>query len=706
MRTVFLASLRWWVAAALVIGLSRPTHVLAQGRPMIEHIEPTSGPPGTRVSIIGRGFRPTVRVLFAEHPLPLVERLPERVTVEVPAGAQSGRFVIAHGTDEVESDVFRVTAREPPPRVTAVEPASGAPGSEIVLRGENFAARPTDNQVRIGTLPMVVRSGDPTSLRVIIPEGATTGPITVRTPGGESASPPVTIAARVGIRDFTPIGAAPGGHVTLRGSGFGTNVAAIRVTVGGHPARVIRAVANEIEIEIARDAQGGGPIVVDVQGAGRFETGSSLTVAPAPIIRAVEPPQASPGARVQLRGERFGTNAAAVRVTLGDVVARVISVGPGEIVTEVPARAGSGRWNVTVAGIGPVQSPTDYTVLTVVSIASVAPPAADVGDRVTITGTGFALDPTHNHVLLGGTESRIISVTGTEIVVEVPQARSGLWMVRVDGNGEARTRSPFMVTLRPRITAIEPDRGVIGDRVTLRGLNFPAERPLVQVRLGDVECVVDSTSREAIVVRVPRGLQPGPARFSVVGRLQGTGHAPMEYFVLVPTRITGIEPPAAPVGATVVVRGEGFEADVRQLRFRLGATVIRPRTVATASIEFVVPRGAVTGDIAVEAPMRQTATSRFIVQIPPVVRSFSPAQGAPGSRVTIRGRNFGTEAAAVSVTLGGTACTVATAESTSVVVELPADATTGRFAVTVRDQGTANAPRDFRITTSRPTQHP
>jgi hypothetical protein len=330
-----------------------------------------------------------------------------------------------------------------------------------------------------------------------------------------------------------------------------------------------------------------------------------------------------------------------------------------------------------------------------------------VGDRVTITGTGFAPNAVQNGVRLGSLQARVVSAAPHELVVEVPaQARSGLWYVAVAGNAEAHSREPFMVTLRPRITALEPDRGVAGARITLRGVNFPPDRPLVQVRLGDLECAVVSSSPEAIVVEVPRGVQPGPARFSVIVRLQGTGRAEMEFFVLVPTRIAAIEPPAAPVGARVTVRGEGFETDVRQLQIRLGRLAIRPAAASTTSLEFVVPPGAQSGPLAVDAPMRQTATANFSVLNPPVVQTFAPPQGAPGARVTLRGRNFGSDPSAVSVTLGGTTMAVSQVTPTTIVAEVPAGAQTGRIVVRVNGQGEATTPRDYRITTSRPAAAP
>ncbi len=690
------------VVCFLTLGVTGRAH--AQGRPMIEHIEPTSGPPGTRVTIVGRGFRSNLRVLFNDHELPTVERLPERVVVVVPPNPHSGRFVVAHGQDEVESDVFRVTEAPPAPQVTAIDPPQAGPGMEVVIRGTNFAARTSDNEVRIGALSMVVRAADPNALRVIVPDGAQTGPMTVHTPGGDVQTPPLTVSARVLVRDFAPTAAAPGGNVVIRGSGFSTTPANNHITLGGRPVRVVRSTANEVEFQVPNDAQAGGSIIVEVPGAGRFETGAALRVAPAPLVREMVPPQGAPGSRVTLRGERFGADQAAVQVTLGTTAVRIVSVAPTEIVVLLPPGASTGRFNVTVAGIGPVQSTADFAVLEAVSLTGFAPRAGDAGDHVTLTGTGFSPTADQNTVRLGsGFTARVISSSPRELVVEVPEgARSGQWSVSVAGNGDARGREPFMVTQRPRILALEPDNGVVATRVTLRGQNFPSDRALVQVRLQEIECNVESTSREAIVVAVPSGVQPGPARFTVIARLQGTGHAPMDFHVLVPTRISGLDPAAAPVGAHVTIRGEGFETNTHSLVVRLNSTALRPVSVSTTSIEVIVPRGALSGPITVTARQRQTATSNFTVQVPPVVQAVAPGQGAVGARVTVRGRNFGTDATAVAVTVGGTAATIASVTPTAVTFAVPEGAQTGRVVVRVTGQGEAQSARDFRVTGGAP----
>lgn len=686
-------------ALIFALALAAPAAASAQARPMIEHIEPTAGPPGTRVRIVGRGFQRSYRVLFNEQPVTPVEVLPERITVVVPEGAQSGRWVLSNGSDEVETrDVFRVTAAEPAPVVQAVEPATTAPGGEVVIRGQNFSARPLDNAVRIGNLPMVVRSGDTTSLRVIVPDGARTGPVFVRTGGGEARSAgELTLTDRLVVREFTPAAVAPGGRVTLRGTGFSPVIANNRVTVNNRPVRVLRASATEVEVEVPVDAQGG-TVAVTVPGAGRYETAQRLFVGAAPVIREMVPAQAAPGARVTLRGAQFGSDPAQVQVTVGGRAAAVVSAAPQELVVTVPEGASTGRVAVTVHGVGPVESAADFTVLVPVTVTRFEPRSGDVGDAITLTGTGFATAPNDNAVSLGAQPAPVTSATPTSLVVQVPPgARSGQWSVNVAGNGQARSREPFMVTLRPHVTAVEPAAGVPGARVILRGQNFPTDRALVSVRLNGQEVAAERYERELIELVVPRNAQTG--RFEVIARLQGTGRAPTDFTVLQPVTLREVSPPAGPLGATVTLRGEGFEPDPARVRVRLGTTLVRPTRTSTTEIVFTVPRPSRGGVITVEAEGRQTVTSApFAITVPPVLTAVTPAQGAPGARITLRGRNFGSVVGDVGVTIQGVACPVAAVTPTTVTCEVAADTATGPVVVRVANAGEATWRGPFRVT--------
>ena len=461
--------------------------------------------------------------------------------------------------------------------------------------------------------------------------------------------------------------------------------------------RVVRATATELEVEIPVDATTG-TLAVEVSSAGRYEMAQRLFVGPAPMVRAMEPASGPPGARVTLRGNHFGTEASRVTVAFGATNATVVSAAPTELVVTIPEGATSGRVAVTAGGVGPVLSTTEFRVMSPVNLARVDPRAGDIGERVTLTGTGFSLTPGENAVQLGAIAARVVSATPTELVVEVPEgARSGAWTVAVTGSGNARTREPFMVTLRPHITALEPERGIPGVRVTLRGTNFPADRSLASVRLNGAEVPMESYARDAIVVTIPRDAQTG--RFQVIGRLQGTGTAPQEFFVLQPVQLQSVDPPAGPIGSTVTLHGTGFEPDPARLTLRLGPQVLRPTRNSTTEIVFTVPRAARGGTVAVEADGRQPVSSPlpFVITVPPVVTAVAPAAAAPGARIIIRGRNFGSDIATVGVTLGALTCPTAAVTPTSIECQIPDGAQTGPLTVRVANAGEARARAPYRV---------
>jgi hypothetical protein len=80
--------------------------------------------------------------------------------------------------------------------------------------------------------------------------------------------------------------------------------------------------------------------------------------------------------------------------------------------------------------------------------------------------------------------------------------------------------------------------------------------------------------------------------------------------------------------------------------------------------------------------------------IPPVIESISPAAGVPGMSVTIKGSNFSSVASENLVTFNGTAASVKSASSSELVVEVPAEGTTGE--VGVISKGSAVKGQSFR----------
>ncbi|GAB3756384.1 IPT/TIG domain-containing protein [Spirosoma pomorum] len=78
---------------------------------------------------------------------------------------------------------------EPTPSITAItsiDPATAPVNSTIAVNGTNFSSDPGSNTITIGGVPATIVSATDTRLVVVVPAGATNGPISV-TAGGQTA---------------------------------------------------------------------------------------------------------------------------------------------------------------------------------------------------------------------------------------------------------------------------------------------------------------------------------------------------------------------------------------------------------------------------------------------------------------------------------------------------------------------------------------
>ncbi len=94
-----------------------------------------------------------------------------------------------------------------------------------------------------------------------------------------------------------------------------------------------------------------------------------------------------------------------------------------------------------------------------------------------------------------------------------------------------------------------------------------------------------------------------------------------------------------------------------------------------------VPTGASTGNVVVTVSGEASNGENFIVS--PVISNLSPISGAAGESITITGTNFGAGQGTSTVTFNTTAASVTSWSATSIVVKVPAAATTGNVVVTV-----------------------
>ena len=101
---------------------------------------------------------------------------------------------------ETYTDTVTIGATTPPveevvtltaiaaPTITGFSPSSAVPGVVVTIEGTNFMGVHTENTVSFNGVEGTVVSAGPTEIRATVPEGVTTGAISVTTPGGTTSS--------------------------------------------------------------------------------------------------------------------------------------------------------------------------------------------------------------------------------------------------------------------------------------------------------------------------------------------------------------------------------------------------------------------------------------------------------------------------------------------------------------------------------------
>lgn len=492
-------------------------------RPVIERIEPTSGPVGTTVTIVGRNFMDVQQVFFSGQSLPIQSVVPTRITVVIPAGAQSGRFSVQGPAGTAESSQsFNIVQPPPPPVITGFAPAAGVVGTDVAIEGSGFSLRIYENRVSLNGLVLPVRTASTTRLTVTIPEGAQDGAflVDVANAGQAVAASPFDVLDPLRIDRLEPSFGPVGTQVRIFGSGFEPTIDGNTVRLGDLRCAVRSATSAELLVEVPSRAATGS-FVVGVRNRGEIVSPVFRVIYP-PVIRSLSPRAGFPGTEVTLSGEHLGETPNDVQASLGGVAAQVVFVSPTAVRVRIPENAGSGVIQLTVRDAGMVSAPQPFEVWTPPVVTSISPTRAAPGSLVTVTGRGFLTRRGYTTASIHGVAAVVRSVEETQLTLEVPAgASTGRVTVSVRGRGEAQSPVDLVVVPPPRITSISPAAAAPGENLTLLGENFGSAIADVTVTYGDSPTPLEirSLSPTAIVVAAPAGT--GSARFRVVVRNVG-----------------------------------------------------------------------------------------------------------------------------------------------------------------------------------------
>lgn len=153
--------------------------------PTITSFSPTSGAVGTSISVTGTSLNGATSVSIggvAASTFSVVGAT--SVTVTVPASAVTGKITIVTPQGSATS-AGNFTVNAAAPTIMAVSPTSGQVGTSVALTGTNFTGA---TSVKFNGTTATFSVTDASHISTTVPNGATSGAISVTTPGGTATS--------------------------------------------------------------------------------------------------------------------------------------------------------------------------------------------------------------------------------------------------------------------------------------------------------------------------------------------------------------------------------------------------------------------------------------------------------------------------------------------------------------------------------------
>jgi IPT/TIG domain len=315
---------------------------------------PNEAKAGDHIVLTGKTFTGTTSVKFGNNTQAAAFTIGvggTTLNVTVPNNATIGKIGVtnAGGLTQTAND-FTID-----PRINSLSALSGAVGFLLTVNGTGLAG--ADRVNFAGGVFGIPTNVTATSLKVAVPAGATTGPITVHTPAGTSAPSASSFTVTFSVTSISPTSAVYSHDVTITGVGL-TGVTAVKFN------GVLGAITSNSGTVIHVTTPPSGAI------SGTVTVWKGTASIPAPQqfslldITSFLPTTATPGADVVITGHGF-TGATSVKFHGHDATFTVDSAT--QITAGVPADADTGTLSVTGPG-GTATSSDSFTVSDVTGV--------------------------------------------------------------------------------------------------------------------------------------------------------------------------------------------------------------------------------------------------------------------------------------------------------------------------------------------------
>lgn len=495
------------IAAVLLLTVN----VALAAFPRITGYSPVRGAPGTLVTITGQNFGGLIDVRFGTTRATVQGANASVIQVILPTEAQSGPINVSTTGGDDSTLALSLPYFQVAPRIQEFYrdfggngqpniPAKANVGEQIYIRGANFddPNRPNDPDYGLGVFVNGVRATSgavtsPTTIQIIVPAGASTGPITITNFAGVVTSSQLLYFQPV-IASFTAR-AAIGDVMEIRGANF-TGITEVKF--GQLPAASFTVLsATNLQAVVPANAVTG-KLTITAPG-GAYISLSDFRILPS--ITTFSPVGGSPGTVVTIEGNAL-TGTTAVQFA-GVTATQFTNISATRITAVVPPAAVSGPISVVTAN-GTNSSAANFFLEPL--ITTLSPGQGLPGSTVRLIGRSFT---GVTSVRLGTNQIGGFTVdSATQITVTVPAGAKSAHFTVTGPGGSTESPVQFRVLgTEPTVVEFRPAFGVVGTQVTLRGDNLAA---VTNVTFNGVKAIFSVANGTNLLAIVPPDTTSGP----------------------------------------------------------------------------------------------------------------------------------------------------------------------------------------------------